>query len=58
MNATPGAIEMTHEAEQSAHKLLELETKPPQGTTWAVFAVLVVIAHTLLRIEAKMGTKP
>lgn len=41
-------------ADWSARQLADLETRPPQGTTWAVFAVLVVIAHTLLRIEARL----
>lgn len=41
-------------AEWDARELARLETAPPQGTTWAVFAVLAVIAHTLLRIEAKL----
>lgn len=39
----------------SERALADLETRPPTGTTWAVFAVLAIIAHTLLRIEERIA---
>jgi len=43
--------------DQDRIELDELATKPPQGTTWAVFAVLVIVARTLLRIEYRLSQK-
>ncbi len=42
-------------AELDQLQLDTLATRPPQGTTWAVFAVLVIVARTLLRIEKRLS---